>query len=203
MDNDRWIMLIQALHLPDNADTYSSLLSAYSQKHRHYHTIDHIDACLSHLDNVVDLADSPPEIELALWFHDAIYDPYSSGNERKSAKWAKKFLLQNIVDKDLISRIHELIMVTVHGSPCKSKDETILADIDLSILGSEAGIYNKFEEAIRKEYRRVPYFLYRKKRNEILQGFLSRDQIYQNQYFNDRFEKQARKNMSAVIHSRC
>lgn len=190
---------MQALGLGNNEDTYTSLLHAYSEKHRFYHTDKHINACLGHLDNIVSVAQRPNEIELALWFHDAIYKPFSKKNEIESAQWAKDFLLKNQASEELVSRVYRLIIVTLHNSPTNSLDESILVDIDLSILGSRPEVYDQFEKSIRKEYKWVPYFHYRKKRKEILSSFMDRDRIYQNQFFYDKCEKQARENLSNAI----
>ena len=77
MELQRWENLMQNLGIPSNENTYEALLKAYSEKHRRYHTGEHINATLKHLDTVEDLADDVDEIEIALWFHDAIYKPFS------------------------------------------------------------------------------------------------------------------------------
>ena len=190
---------MSTMDLQSNEDTYQALLKRYSEKHRHYHTSKHIKACLKHFDSVHDLTDHPEEVELALWFHDAIYDPYSQDNELASAKWATTFLKDRKVNQDAISRIYNMIMATCHDAPAQSNDQSLLIDIDLSILGSKPEIYNGFETAIRKEYKWVPLFLYKKKRKEILDGFLAREKIYLNTYFYEKLEKQARENLADTV----
>ncbi len=74
-------------------------------------------------------------------------------------------------------------------------------DIDLTILGSSERIYAQFEENVRKEYKWVPYFLYKKKRKEILRSFLDRERIYQTKYFNNKLETQAQINLNNAIAS--
>ena len=187
------------MSLQSNEETYQALFKRYSEKHRHYHTNEHIEACLKHFDNVCDLANHPEEIELALWFHDAIYDPYSQDNELASAKWAATFLKEHKVNRDVISRIYNMIITTCHDAPAQSNDQSLLIDIDLSILGSKPDTYYWFETAIRKEYQWVPLFLYRKKRKEVLDGFLAREKIYLTPYFYEKLEKQARKNLADAI----
>ena len=190
---------MQVFGLPENRLTFDKLIAAYAEKHRYYHTFKHVNACLNHLDKTHNLARYTHEIELALWFHDAIYKPYSKDNELKSAQWAVNFLKQNSVDEKTIARVYQLVLVTLHGIEIKTDDEKLIVDCDLTILGSSPEVYNQFEANVRKEYRLVPYFIYRKKRKEILQMFLKQNWVYQVEYFKDKFEKQARDNLIKTI----
>ncbi len=190
---------MQVFGVSENRVTFDQLIAAYSEKHRYYHTFKHVDACLNHLDKSDGLAHFPHEIELALWFHDAIYKPYSKDNELKSAQWAVEFLKQNKVDQKVVNRVYRLVLVTLHGSEITTGDEELIVDIDLSILGNFPKVYNQFEKNIRKEYRFVPYFLYRKKRKEVLQMFLKQNSVYLVEYFRDKFETQARENLIMAI----
>ena len=74
-----------------------------------------------------------------------------------------------------------------------------MVDMDLSILGASVDVYTQFERNVRQEYKRVPYFLYRKKRKEILQSFLAREAIYYTDFFRDKWEKPARRNLRSAI----
>ncbi len=195
----RWQKLMCAFGFSENQMTFDALIAAYSEKHRHYHTFEHVNACLKHLDKIHNLARYPHEIELALWFHDAIYKPYVKDNELKSAQWAVKFLKANGVEEKVIFRIYRLVLVTLHGFKTNTKDEKIIVDIDLTIFGSSFDVYSQFEKNIRKEYRFVPYFIYRKKRKEILQMFLKQDSIYCIEDFRNKFEKRARENLIKAI----
>ena len=58
----------------------AELTQRYSEPHRHYHTLEHLDACLRHLAGVQDQLERPQEIACALWFHDAIYAVCASDN---------------------------------------------------------------------------------------------------------------------------
>ncbi len=201
MELGRWHKLMKQFELPPCDDVFDALVNAYSEKHRHYHNQSHIDAVLRHLDDVWPLADKPHEIELALWFHDAIYEPFSSSNELDSANWAGEFLGAHSRSKDEIKRIHDMIMATLHIDREVTSDEALMVDIDLTILGSRDEVYDEFEKNIRKEYRLVPFFLYRSKRKEILRNFLDRDCIYKKSHFYDLLEKQARANIVRAIES--
>ena len=198
MPRARWLSLMQAWDLPPNEDTWCELVAAYGQTHRHYHTGAHIDACLRHLDACVQALDHPREVELALWFHDAVYNPLSSKNERKSAGWAQDFLARRQVPAEAIARVGKLVMVTRHDAPARTNDESFVVDIDLSILGAEPVVYDAFEQAIRREYRHVPGPLYRAGRSRLLEQFLTRPRIYANAPFALR-EGQAKANLARAI----
>jgi predicted metal-dependent HD superfamily phosphohydrolase len=108
---------MELLGIPEDEETFDALVAAYAEKHRHYHTGKHIEHCLQELDSVAGLATEQAEVELALWFHDAVYNPYSSGNEERSADWACSFLGRHAVNGDCIGRIRELILATRHAVP--------------------------------------------------------------------------------------
>lgn len=188
-----------AFGFDNNEDTFRSLLSAYSEKHRHYHTLEHVADCLRHLDICLAQINEPREVELALWFHDAIYNPLSIKNESKSADWAASFMSTNSPADECASKVHRLIMVTKHDAPPHTNDESILVDIDLAILGADAATYNLFEQAIRQECQIIPIFLYRKKRAAVLRRFIERPFIYQNEPFKSDYEQQARVNLANAI----
>jgi len=183
---------------PDG-ETYGALIKAHAQPHRAYHTLDHIAACLRHLDVVRDKAERPEEIEIALWFHDAVYEPFSATNEEDSAEWAADWLQDRGLGKAAIARIADHILDTKSHDTPATLDGQFMLDIDLSILGTPVPIYDQFEMDVRREYRRVPSFIFRKKRKVILEGFLSREAIYETEYFHDKLESQARENLTRAI----
>lgn len=195
----RWSALCSRLGIEPDPQTYDALVSAHAESHRAYHTLDHIAACLRHLDDVRDLADRPDEIEMALWFHDAIYAPFSATNEEDSAVWAADWLQNKGLDKSGLARISNHILDTkTHDTPT-TIDGQLMLDIDLSILGTPERVYDEFETHIRREYRLVPGFIFRKKRKSILQGFLARERLYSSDYFFDLLAAQARVNLERAI----
>lgn len=182
-----------------NLDVYDALTRAYTQKHRHYHTEEHIRHCLAEFDKVRSIAEHPAEIELALWFHDAIYKTRASDNEEKSAAWALGFLDKNDAHTSVRDRVYDLIMATEHDAPAATPDAQLLIDVDLAILGADVTTYERFEENVRKEYRWVPGPMFRPARTRILQSFLDRERIYATAPFHDRLETAARKNLSNAL----
>jgi predicted metal-dependent HD superfamily phosphohydrolase len=71
---------------------FDELVARYSEPHRKYHTLQHLAECLAHVEAVGHLAEQPGEVEIALWFHDGIYDTQGHDNERQSADWARAVL---------------------------------------------------------------------------------------------------------------
>lgn len=177
---------------------FAQLMAAYAEPQRHYHTQQHLGECLSAFDDARALAGHPDEVELALWFHDAIYDVKGHQNEQRSADWARDALRDAGVSTDAAQHVHDLIMATRHTAVPSGRDEQLLVDIDLSILGAERARFDEYEQQIRKEYAYVPGFLFRRKRREILKGFLDRSAIYSTPHFHDMLEARARDNLRRV-----
>lgn len=199
MNREQWLRLMTALGFSDNLETFEELMKIHQSKGRYYHSNEHISACLRHLDGVKDQVQEWEMLALAFWFHDAIYNSFSTTNERDSANWAMNFLKANDGSQSQIKRIEALIMATCHDGQASDPDMQILIDIDLSILGARTEIYDTYEKNIRKEYRRVPRFIFRKKRKEILQGFLIKPRLFGSDYFFDLLEEQARINLKRAI----
>jgi predicted metal-dependent HD superfamily phosphohydrolase len=129
-------------------------------------------------------------VELAIWFHDAIYDTRRSDNEQRSADWAKSAVGESV---------GALVMVTRHDAVPEAMDEKVLVDVDLSILGAPEVRFDEYEKQVREEYGWVPGFVYRRKRREILESFLARATIYNTPRFIERYEPQARANLARSV----
>ncbi len=195
----RWNDLMSQYKLPNCRDIFDQLTSAYAQRHRAYHTASHVNECLSHLDAIEPLPVRPQEIEMALWFHDAIYKPRSTKNETDSANWCVEFMQSQLIEEPTIARIEQLITVTAHNRLPNTLDEFLITDIDLSILGAESKRFAEYDEAIRFEYKWVPNLLYKRKRKQVLENFLARESLYHLEYFTSRYEQQARDNLKEAI----
>lgn len=194
-----WQALMQGLGWADNERTRAQLCAAYRQRHRHYHTATHIQDCLDLFAAFRGEAAQPLAIELALWFHDAIYNPYRTDNEQASADWAIRFLRENGAPATLQARVHGLIMATRHEAVADDHDTAILIDIDLSILGADADAYERYRRAVRREYRWVPGPLFRRSRRAVLESFLRRERIFLTERLHAQREAGARRNIAAEL----
>lgn len=176
-----------------------TLLTRYAEPHRRYHGLQHLEECLSTFERVRHLAEHPHEVEMALWFHDAVYDLTASDNESRSASWAKEALLTATSEPDTAERVHALVMATKHTHTPAHGDEQVLVDVDLSILGATPTRFAEYEVQIRQEYAHVPEPIFRSKRSEILKSFLDRDTIYTTPELHQALESQARTNLRAAV----
>ncbi|MCC6746084.1 MAG: N-methyl-D-aspartate receptor NMDAR2C subunit [Deltaproteobacteria bacterium] len=176
----------------------ADLLARYAEPRRHYHTLTHVLDCLSLFDRFEALAERPAEVELALWFHDAVYDPERSDNEAESARLADEALRVLEVPEPCRTRVVRAIEATRHHDATEG-DAALLVDLDLAILGADAESFRRFEEQIRSEYAQVPDALFRMGRRQVLAGFLGRPRIYRHTRLAELFEGPARANLARRI----
>lgn len=178
--------------------SFDALCRAYAEPQRHYHTLQHLHECLGQADDVLRLAERPGEVLIALWFHDAVYDPRARGNEAASADWARDTVAV-AGSRDAAERVHGLVMATEHHALPDGPDAKMLVDVDLSVLGADAARFDEYDRQVRAEYRHVPELIFRAKRRSVLQGFLARRRIYNTDAYVSRLEARARENLRRAI----
>ena len=177
-------------------------MTAWSEPQRRYHDQRHLRECLALWTRWREHSARAGEVGLALWFHDAIYDPQASSNELNSAAWAARSLVRASADSDTAQRVQDLVMATQHDAPAalgSSPDAQLLVDIDLSILGSPAERFERYDQDVRKEYAWVPGFRYQEARTQVLQSFLDRPRLYHVEHAVALLEAQARINLAAAL----
>jgi len=197
----RWLATWAAHNLAPPTGLCEQLLRAWNEPQRHYHTLQHLTECLTLFDTLRAHAEQPADIELALWFHDSIYDVQGHDNEARSAHWAVQALAAGGVDAACCQRVHDLIMATCHTALPASPDQALLVDIDLAILGAPAARFAQYTRQISAEYAWVPPEVYAVKRRAVLQGFIDREQIYTTPAVAQCLEQRARDNLAKAISS--
>ncbi len=194
-----WQTTWLALNAQPAMGLFERLVRSYSEPQRRYHTLQHLTECVQHLEPLRGLAQHPGEVEVALWFHDAVYEPKSHDNELQSALWAQRELEAAGVSGEVQSRVHQLVMATQHSALPQSVDEQLLVDLDLAILGAEPARFAEYEAQVREEYAWVPAWLFRRKRRAILREFLNRPFIYGTEHFRQQYEMRARENLGRAV----
>ena len=196
----QWIMLWQRIAAQgDPYPSYRDLAQRLAEPHRAYHTMRHIRHCLDEMARVRHLAAYPDAMEMALWYHDAIYDTHATDNEAQSATLAAHRLRDAFVPETFVQMVVRLIMATQHHIGAEDPDTRLLVDIDLAILGQSTHIFDVYEQYIRQEYAWVPHEAFLKGRTKILRAFLHRSTLYATDHFRQRYEAQARINIARSL----
>ncbi|CAN5707092.1 hypothetical protein BH11VER1_BH11VER1_12710 [soil metagenome] len=169
-----------------------SLMEAYADPARAYHNWEHIEACLKGLQNFGELT---TQNAVALFYHDCVYDTRRSDNEEQSADYMARELQAVGVPEPHIGTIRRLILATRHRESPRLRDEQVVVDVDLSILGSGPLDYRRYVDAIRQEYGWVDDASFATGRGAFLEKLLARDHIFSTGQFRLAFEDKAQANI--------
>lgn len=193
----RWDSLCQKLSIPSIG--FNEITNHYSESHRFYHNLNHINHCLNEFALVKSSLHIPEAVELAIWFHDIVYTIGNNDNEEKSAQIAKNFCQKNISTRAFAHQVESHILATKHVSLSENLDSQYLADIDMSILGQSPDVFDRYETQIRQEF--IPYFSssdYQNGRTNFFISLLDRP-IYSTDFFRDKYESVARQNIQRLL----
>lgn len=188
--NERWIDLaVSRLGIgePVAEAVWRDLVAAYGADGRFYHNLSHIEHALNVAEQLRVVAVDFTAVQLALWFHDVVYDPRRSDNEAESAAYAERVLRPLGVPDDLLAKVRQLILATKsHEAPDDNPDVRVMLDADLAILSAPPEQYDAYAQAIRQEYSFVPDEAYRVGRTAVLQTFLARSPFYFTEWMRER-----------------
>ncbi|MHC4839788.1 MAG: HD domain-containing protein [Planctomycetota bacterium] len=173
-----------------NTDLLIELTRRYSEPHRRYHDLRHI-ANMLRLGAPLGLSNDQV---MAIWFHDAVYDPRSKTNERDSAALAVELLTKAGWTESSIKTIERIVLDTEIHKPTIPESEQVL-DLDLATLGGTWEQYHEIGQRVREEYMHVPEAEWAEGRGKWLEKILSSDQIYRTEWGKPR-EADARRNLS-------
>lgn len=198
----RWQKLYNALGLEGNpVNQYNMLVNLYSQKNRKYHNLQHVANCLGEFDLARHLLENLYAVEMAIWFHDALYDTnIENNNEERSARLAREILRELGASCDIRDRVSDLILATMHRENPINIDAAIMMDIDLSGLGKLREEFDENTAKLREESDGVPDEEFRANMIAFFQEILLRPYIYFTEFFRERYEKQARVNLEKFVH---
>jgi predicted metal-dependent HD superfamily phosphohydrolase len=185
-------------------EVFDDLDRRYCEPGRHYHTWAHVAACLRELWRARPaVAGTVQEaLELAVWFHDAVYEPGREDNEELSAALAVRWVSALGLAPAVGERAAGLILATRHlppGPPRADPAEALMRDIDLAVLGVCWQKYLRYERGIAREYALLPPESFREGRAGLLRGFLARPELYSTPDFRRRLERRARRNLARAL----
>lgn len=193
-----WFELHRHYHFSEPQKVFNKLIAAYSEKQRAYHTLQHVYECLVLLESIrSDLKDAY-SVELALWFHDAVYDPQAKDNELKSAELFGRYMVQDL-SVEIVEKIKRWIIATQKHEAADELDLQFLLDIDLAILAASPERFEEYEQQIQQEYAWVDPDVYSIKRKEVLAHFYQAEPLYQTEYFQQSLEPRAKENLREIL----
>ncbi len=176
------------------APLISTVTARYEEPHRHYHTVLHLEACLRAVHVLTQMP--PREVELALLFHDAVYDPSAANNEQASVELLFEEGRRAWLDDALLQRTAPLILATKHLGDEMPEEAGWVVDADLSILGTEdQEKFELYEQQVRREYAFVDDHVFAAGRANFVRGMLERDTIFATRRGRLLWEKNARRNL--------
>jgi predicted metal-dependent HD superfamily phosphohydrolase len=178
-------------------DLREDLLARWSESHRKHHTVTHLHEML---DAIGELADAGIEfdreaVELAAWFHDAIYEIGREDNEERSAELARELLTSSPI-RDEVARL--VLLTKTHAVGDDDINGAVLCDADLSVLGSTAHRYRIYAAAVRDEYATVPDAVFKPARAQVLSSLL-KGPLFHTEIGRSRWEESARRNIADEI----
>lgn len=191
-------------HCPDPeraAAVGVTLLDSWAEPHRRYHDLTHLQNVLLAVDELADRADDPFAVELAAWYHDAVYDGAPEAEERSAAR-AERELAAVGLSADLVAEVARLVRLTVHHNPAPAdRNGAVLCDADLAILAADPPGYAAYAAAVRQEYAHVPDADFRAGRAAILRNLLAQPILFHTPTGQSRWEAKARTNLTAELAS--
>ncbi|MCS6820593.1 MAG: adenylyltransferase/cytidyltransferase family protein [Microscillaceae bacterium] len=156
------------------------LLQAWSEPHRYYHTLTHLQNLLTNIDLLkAKQAITQQEyaiLVMAAFFHDIVYNPKRQDNEPQSVE----FLRQRASPHPDLDTICQIILDTQTHQPNSYLSELFI-ELDMKIVAKgDFQALLQWEKAIMKEYQYLDYGLYLTERKLFLEQLIT--QYPQNAY---------------------
>lgn len=194
---------------------------------RRYHTLKKVQCSLQKLDEIRHLLDRPDMVEMAIWFHDVIYDttkPHGE-SERLSAELLTSFGVtikealavhghslhnDHALGRLAIDQLARWILETRRhmtadpncggfSSAAPQEDFNFFIDMDVMVLALEESEYETYARDVRREYQHIPLAKYKVNRVVILKSFLEMDTLFRTSLFRDQYEADCRRNIQWEI----
>lgn len=177
---------------------YLELIDYYNEPHRFYHTAGHIQMCLNQLDLAIHEIKDRDAVEMAIWFHDVIYEIDGSENELKSAAYFRN-LSDQVMTPEFRQKVYDMILTTIHHKNAPKGDACYVVDVDLSSLGMPWDSFKKDSEAIRKEKVNLSDQEFLECQHPFLQALLDRPRIFFTEFYGNLYESRARANIQRQL----
>jgi predicted metal-dependent HD superfamily phosphohydrolase len=178
-------------------DLREDLLARWSESHRKHHNVAHLHEMLNAIGVLADdgVQFDREAVELAAWFHDAVYEIGRDDNEERSADLARD-LLESSPIRDEVARL--VLLTKAHKVADDDINGAVLSDADLSVLARDPQRYRAYAQAVREEYAAVPDEVFKPARAQLLSSLLD-GPIFHTEPARARWEERARRNVTDEI----
>ncbi len=191
-----WQRLLPADSDADYRAAWNALEEGYCEPWRQYHSARHIAFCLREFDQVKTQLKAPDEVEMALWFHDAVMSQQADDNEARSADLFRQYS-QGLFGEEFQRNVCDLIMATTHDAQ-QTGDAGFVRDIDLAGLGLNWDSF--LDDGIRlKGESPKSSAEYSVEKLQFFRRLLERPHVYMTDSFRQRYENGARDNIHRMM----
>jgi len=183
----------------------AGLRARYAEPHRAYHGQAHVDALLQGLAGLGAAVTDPTAIEMAIWYHDAIYDPAAWDNEARSADLLRTEMAglahpARLDAAELMVRLTAGHALTPQVPAGQRADCALFLDLDMAVLGAVPAVFDDYERGIAAEY--VPVHgadAYRTGRAAFLRTLLAPPRLFLTDRFEAALGMAARSNIEGAL----
>ncbi len=191
-----WRRCVAAPPSPDAGAVYADLRGRLDGVDRRFHNLGHIADCLQRFDEVAALVADRDAVEMALWFHDAVYVPGDPANERRSAEL---FLSVSQGAQPLFRRrVCALVLTTKRAWAPRGRDREFIDDIDLAGFGAPWDEFMRHGDLLREEFAAQSDDEYYTGQARFLDLLRRRKWFFATDYFRSRYEPTARANLDRL-----
>jgi predicted metal-dependent HD superfamily phosphohydrolase len=182
---------------------FERVYAAWSAEPRRYHGTEHLVDCLRELDAVSAPVPTADHVELALWYHDVVYEPQRSDCEERSALALLADAVTLAIPETTARVAANLVRATAHAQAheLSSLASALVVDIDLSILGRDVLRFMDYEYSVEEEYAWMSRLSFRFGRGRFLAALLARPHIFRTEHFRTRYEQRARRQLQTLLAS--
>lgn len=176
---------------------FEEIVAHYDAPARRYHTLGHIDDCLARLDTVAPLVGNCDAIEVALWFHDVLCDAGARDNEIRSAR---HYLDRSVGTTPRFRlAVCRMILASRHVQHSLRADASYMVDIDLAGFGHPWPEFQRSTALVRAEFPHKSDREFATGLAPFLRSLLARDSMFTTDFFRERCESTARRNVSLLL----
>lgn len=178
----------------DAEKLFLNLMHRYTEPHRFYHNVFHIESCLNEMVNASKGEGSlDPAAVLALFYHDAVYTGNPGDDEAASAGLFCDLFPWNQLTQDAAT------MIAFTAEYHKRGSFGLMGDCDLAGLGKSWAEYEDNGKKIRKEYHQMTDAEWHEGRIRWLEAMLALPYIFNTPSFREKYEATAHRNLGMEL----